>query len=164
MQSLDTKFAAHVGAELIVIGGVFFWFKRTTDKLDEQNKQLVTQVKQLEDMVGQLRQLVGKHEAILTQVLGGAPRPLSPPQPPRSLPPSPPPEPDVDPSFLDDALSEELSELKPTSQKTKRVLPAEIEVNAPTTKLKKKVTISQEPPAQSPAPHSKKNVPRQKQK
>lgn len=83
--SLDAMKMAHIGAEIVVIGGVVFWVNRRTTDLQDQITSLSEQVNKCEDLIKRQSELLTRHENVIRQVFGQqgpsvAPRP--PPAPP----------------------------------------------------------------------------------
>lgn len=123
MENLDTKLMAHVGAEILVVGGVAFYLNKQTSALRER-------VEQLEKQNAKLMEIVDVHERCIRELLGNPPqksvsrvspavqKPVATKKAVRASPKKqkpPPPEeesePEFDPAELDEELSEELGEL-----------------------------------------------------
>lgn len=70
MQAVNTQTLVHVGVELVVIGGMTFWFQRKTALLQEEIDQLRDKVTGCEGIIQNQGQLLAKHDQILRQILG----------------------------------------------------------------------------------------------
>lgn len=114
MDKIDTKLIAHVSAEIIVIGGITFYFSR-------QIKDLQNRVENLEKENSFYRQAIETHESYLRDILGAPnPRPTTrprlPSKPKSKLPRQPQSQPSEDKlefpnDELDTVLDEEIEEL-----------------------------------------------------
>lgn len=154
MQAVNTQTLVHVGVELVVIGGLTFWFQRKTSLLQGEIDELREKVAGYENVIQNQGQLLAKHDQLLRQILGGggippiggpAPGPPRGPPPGRRPPPGgvpgfspahpPPPQEDEEPDLpaeeLDRLLQEELGNLESSrspKKKSKRTPPEFIEL------------------------------------
>lgn len=131
MQAVNTQTLIHVGVELVVVGGLTFWFQRKTSLLRGEINALREKVARHEEIISNQGQLLARHDQILRQIFGGAPpppgitqelkpapnvppgHPRQPPQgqsPVKNLPKEE--EPDIPPEELDKILRKELGSLK----------------------------------------------------
>lgn len=72
MEGFDTKTLVHVGTELLVIGGLTFWFQRKTSMQQEE-------IENLREKIARLEEVIERHDQIFQSILGGRP-PQFPPQ------------------------------------------------------------------------------------
>lgn len=89
MESVDTKTLVHVGVELVVVGGLTFWFQRKTALQQEEIDRLKEHLAKAEEVINRQGELLAKHDHIIGQLIGGKPH-SSLPQPSqvRSRPPT----------------------------------------------------------------------------
>lgn len=80
MEHLDTKTLVHMGVELVVIGGITFWFQRKTSIQQEEINQLRETLSKLEELVVEQGKIISQHEMIFRRMTGGMPPPQQPPQ------------------------------------------------------------------------------------
>jgi len=71
MQAVNTQTLVHVGVELVVIGGLTFWFQRKTSLLQGEIDELREKVAGYENVIQNQGQLLAKHDQLLRQILGG---------------------------------------------------------------------------------------------
>lgn len=144
MENLDKATLIHLGAELVVVGGLTFWFQRKTSALQGEIDNLNEKLGKCHEIIQQQSQIIQQHDQILRQILGGgAPQSLpsrapvaprtSEPQPSRQAPPSrirrtrtPSPSPDKDSEPMED-LDKLLEEEIDVIQKSRKSPPAQPE-------------------------------------
>ena len=90
METVDTKTLIHVGVELVVIGGLTFWFQRKTSLLHEEIDDLRGKLSKLEDIINQQGKMLNQHEQFIQMIGRGMPPQMSGPRhqgmPPQNMP------------------------------------------------------------------------------
>lgn len=76
MQTVNTYTLAHLGAELVIIGGLTFWFQRKTSLLQDEINQLREKISKHEGFIEHQGQLLARHDQILQSLLSGKPLPI----------------------------------------------------------------------------------------
>ena len=71
MENLDTKTLVHVGVELVIIGGLTFWFQRKTSLQQEEINNLREELNKTKEIINRQGALLAQHERILSQFTGG---------------------------------------------------------------------------------------------
>lgn len=69
MEKLNTQTLVHVGAELVVAGGIVFWSQRKFADLQGQ-------ITDLQDKLSTYEKIIHQHEQIFRQIFGGGPPPI----------------------------------------------------------------------------------------
>nr|QBK86594.1 MAG: uncharacterized protein LCMAC102_03890 [Marseillevirus LCMAC102] len=115
MQS-NTQILVHTGIELVVIGGVIFWFNRKLVLCQNEIDEFRTKITKYEDRITQLENILAHHDQILRKFVVENPQlsnqKQSPnlshdiQQSPTSLPPL-----DVPTEYLDELLKNELDNI-----------------------------------------------------
>lgn len=78
--NVDLQTLIHIGTELVIFAGFFFWSKGRFAKTDDAVKTLVEKIEQLEQIIGQQNALLQRHEAMFARLFGEAPPPPRAPQ------------------------------------------------------------------------------------
>lgn len=78
--NVDLQTLIHIGTELVIFAGFFFWSKGRFAKTDDAVKTLVEKIEQLEQIIGQQNALLQRHEAMFARIFGEAPPPPRAPQ------------------------------------------------------------------------------------
>ena len=71
MQTMNTHTLVHIGVELVIIGGLTFWFQRKTSLLQNEIDQLRDKVSKYEGVIESQGQLLMRHSQILRSLFGG---------------------------------------------------------------------------------------------
>jgi len=103
---VNSQFLIHVGVEVVVIGGVFFYLNKQNSLLREEVESLRDKLTKCEEAISHQNQILRQHDQILQSMLGGHQVPV------HSQPPPKPEEPDVSDEQLDDILKSELETIK----------------------------------------------------
>ena len=116
MQSINTQTLVHTGIELVVIGGLTFWFNRKLALCQNEINELQDKVTKYEELFNQQGTVIAHHDQILRQLLGENPRQLSGQKQSFNIqqsqsPISRPPPPDVSTEYLDEILKSELDNI-----------------------------------------------------
>ena len=87
--SLSTINLIHLGTELVLIGGMAFWFNRRISAMEVEiikTQGLKAKIDELEQQLARQRELLIRHDEILTKIIGGPPHHLVPKSgPPKSV-------------------------------------------------------------------------------
>ena len=71
MENLDTKTLVHVGVELVVIGGLSFWFQRKCTLQQEEINGLKEEIANMKEIINRQGTMLANHERILNQLING---------------------------------------------------------------------------------------------
>lgn len=85
----NTQLMVHVGAELVIIGGVTFWMNKKIAEANEKVNLLVDELAQMKETVNKQSQIIASHQNFMHQLInGGAAPPPAPITPPMAPPPA----------------------------------------------------------------------------
>lgn len=70
LSNVDTQTLIHVGTELVIIGGLSFWFNKKLGDLQTQNLILEKRLKEMESVIEQQQKILESHEMALRKIFG----------------------------------------------------------------------------------------------
>lgn len=86
----NTQLMVHVGAELVIIGGVTFWMNKKIADANEKVNLLTEEMAKMKETISKQSQVIASHQNFIHQLVNGgvAPPPSMPASPPVSAHPS----------------------------------------------------------------------------
>lgn len=84
----NTQLMVHVGAELVIIGGVTFWMNKKIAEANEKVNLLVDELAQMKETVNKQSQIIASHQNFMHQLINGGAPPPAPITPPMAPPPA----------------------------------------------------------------------------
>ena len=70
MEILDTKTLVHVGVELVVVGGLAFWFQRKTSLQQQEINNLRDELSKVKEVLNSQGKMLAQYDQILGQLMG----------------------------------------------------------------------------------------------
>jgi hypothetical protein len=71
MENIDIKTLVHVGVEVVIIGGLTFWFQKKTSLQQEEINNLRSELSKAKEVINRQGKILSQHEEILKQLLNG---------------------------------------------------------------------------------------------